>query len=1122
MNGYTENDYEQALIELFQSLEGKQYRYEYGPDIERDYTNPILDDVLQESLHRINPTVPLDAIDDAIKKLHQIEGSSLYECNFKFTQMLQYGIEVQYTDAKHQLKTAIVNLIDYDHEDENDFLVVNQYTMQEHDTKRPDIVVFVNGLPLVVIELKSPSREETDASEAYLQLRNYQKFIPSLFIYNAFNVMSDMALTKIGTVTAKEDRYMEWKQPTGEVADYDVAFKSVFTPKILLNLLKNYILFDVREGSYTKILAGYHQYYAVEKAAVRTEEAVKGDGKIGVFWHTQGSGKSLSMVFLAHHPKVQAMNPTIVVVTDRNDLDEQLYGQFSRTVDFLRQRAVQCTSRNAENDDTSLKAMLKNRHSGGIIFTTMQKFDDWDGALSDRQNIIVMTDEAHRGQYGMEEKIDEEGNVHIGAARKIRNSLPHASYIGFTGTPISDKDRDTREIFGDDIDVYDMTQAVNDGATRPVYYESRVIKLKLDDAVLAKIDAEYERLRDEGASETDLEENKKEMSHMDALLGNDATINDLVNDIIAHYEDNRQYVCCGKAMIVAYSRPIAMKIYKRILELRPDWMEKVKVVMTSGNKDPEEWAEIIGGKAHKKELAKKFKDENDPMKIAIVVDMWLTGFDVPSLATMYVYKPMKDHNLMQAIARVNRVFPEKAGGLIVDYVGIAAALKEAMKRYTKRDRDNYGDNDIKQKAYSEFKEKLEICRDLLHGYDYSGFHHGTPAVRAQLIKGGVNFLIAQEKAEDCKVFIRNASLLRQAVTLCRSLLVEEERFEVSFMESVRILIIRLQNPGKITKKDINHRVAALIAQSVKSDGVVNLFDEQTEFSLFDEKFMEEVRKMKEKNLALKLLENLLRGRVRTMTRINIVTGELFSNRFGETLNRYINGLLTNEEVIQELLKMAQEMMEAEKQGNELGLSKEEKAFYDALTRPQAVKDFYTNEQLVELTKDLTDMLRKNRTIDWNRRESERANMRRLVKRLLKKYKYPPEEAEDAMNVVLKQCEQWADNEETDTAVVVETGTVVAKKSIGKKAQEVRMIPQGSILEDVEADDDVRRLVHNMMELYDGTTIESIYVDCQKEFQERYFSMKGNDWRHLIRDYVRKVTERPELQETEVFRFVMAG
>ena len=578
------------------------------------------------------------------------------------------------------------------------------------------------------------------------------------------------------------------------------------------------------------------------------------------------------------------------------------------------------------------------------------------------------------------------------------------------------------------------------------------------------------------------------MSHMDALLGNDATINDLVTDILSHYEDNRQYVCCGKAMIVAYSRPIAMKIYKRILELRPDWTEKVKVVMTGGNQDPEEWADIIGSKAYKKELAKKFKDENDPMKIAIVVDMWLTGFDVPSLATMYVYKPMKDHNLMQAIARVNRVFPEKAGGLIVDYVGIAAALREAMKRYTKRDQNNYGDNDIKKRAYSEFKEKLEICRELLHGYDYSHFYKGTPAERAQIIKGAVNFMIAPEKAEDCKEFIRNASLLKQAVTLCRSLLHEEERFEVSLMESVRILIIRLQNPGKITKREINKRIAALIEQSVQSDGVVNLFDEQTEFSLFDEKFMEEVKKMKEKNLAVKLLEDLLRGRVRTMTRINIVTGELFSERFSETLNRYVNGLITNEEVIQELLKLAQEMMDAEQQGNDLGLSKEEKAFYDALTRPQAVKDFYSNEQLVTLTKDLADMLRRNRTIDWNRRESERANMRRLVKRLLKKYKYPPEEAEGAMNIVLKQCEQWAENGEYYTP---------------KK------------LMNVEDDTEVRNLMYNRLHMNAKTDDMDLQREVIELYGERYPDMTLNDWRHIIEAYTPMVREASHSNALEI-------
>ncbi len=1091
---FSEDTYEQVLIELFQEL---GYDYTYGPDMTRDYREPLLEQPLLEALHRINPKVPRAALDDVVKKLRQIEGSSLYERNFKFTQMMQYGVEVNYSDQKHQVKTAVVDLMDFEHPDQNEFLVVNQFTMQDRDTKRPDMVVFVNGLPLVVIELKSPSREETDASAAYLQLRNYQQLIPSLFTYNAFNVMSDMALTKIGTVTAKEDRYMEWKQADGTVADYDVSFKAVFTKEVLLNLLKNYLLFDVSEGKYGKILAGYHQYYAVEKAARRAQEAVKGNGKIGVFWHTQGSGKSLSMVFLAHHPLVQSMNPTIVVITDRNDLDEQLFGQFSRTADFLRQHAVQCTSRNAENDSTSLKAILKNRQSGGIIFTTMQKFDDFDGPLSERQNIIVMTDEAHRGQYGMEEKVDTEGNIHIGAARKIRNSLPHASYIGFTGTPISDKDRDTQEVFGDYIDIYDMTQAVEDGATMPVYYESRVIKLQLKEDVLQKIDEEYEKLREEGAEEADIEENKKLMSHMDELLGNDKTIDALVGDILAHYEDNRQYVCGGKAMIVAYSRPIAMKIYRRILSLRPEWTEKVKAVMTSDNQDPEEWTKIIGGKGYKKELAKKFKDIDDPMKIAIVVDMWLTGFDVPSLATMYVYKPMKDHNLMQAIARVNRVFPEKAGGLIVDYVGIAAALKEAMKQYTKRDRDKYGDNDIKKQAYTKFCEYLEICRELLHGFDYSHFHHGTASERAQLIKGGVNFFVAPDKADDGKDFIKNASLLKQSVTLCRSLLTEAERFEVSFMEAVRTLLIRLQNPGKITTKEINQRIATLIAQSVKTDGVVNLFDNKAEFSLFDESFLKEVKAMKEKNLAVQLLQNLIKKRVKEVARRNLVKGELFSDMFTNTLNCYIKGMLTNEEVIQELLKLAQEMMDAENKGNSMGLSNEELAFYDALTKPQAVKDFYSNEQLVNMTKELTDMLRKNRTIDWTRRESERANMRRLVKRLLKRYNYPPEEAENAMTIVLSQCEQWADDE---------------------------MMLQQRKLEHIEDDREVRNLIYNRLQMDHNTTDGELQREVIELFGLRYADMSLNEWRHIIGDYTRMVraAAQPKAQEIALQRYDKAA
>ena len=1003
---FTEDSYEKALLGLFSSM---GYQVEYGPEIDRNYTVPVYESVLETSVRRLNPGLPDVAISEAIKKLRNIDTGDTVRKNEQFMDYLQNGVEVSFY-ASGEVKHDLVYLADFERPEKNDFRAVNQWTFVEKSEKRADIIVFLNGLPIVLIELKSPSREEAEASNAYKQIRNYLLEIPSMFTYNVFCVMSDMACSKAGTITAKEDRYMEWKTKDGQTlsadfVDYDTFFEGMFVQDRLLDLIKNFTCFSKEEKGDAKILAAYHQYFAVKKAVDRTVSATKGDGKIGVFWHTQGSGKSLSMVFYAHLIQQVLDKPTIVVITDRNDLDEQLYGQFSKCEHFLRQKPVQAESRE------HLKKLLVGREANGIIFTTMQKFQESDDALSERRNIVVMTDEAHRGQYGFEEKIDETGKVSVGMARIIRDSLPNASYIGFTGTPISTKDKDTQEVFGDYIDVYDMTQAVRDGATVPVYYESRVVNLKLDADTLKQIDDEYDLLAEEGATPEQIAESKHRLSHLEAILGAPETIDSLVDDILNHYENNRQYEWSGKAMIVAYSRPIAMKMYHRILELRPEWKEKVKVVMTSGNQDPEEWADIIGSKAYKKELAKKFKDENDPMKIAIVVDMWLTGFDVPSLATMYVYKPMKDHNLMQAIARVNRVFPEKAGGLIVDYVGIAAALKDAMKRYTKRDQNNYGNNNIKERAYTEFKEKLEICQNLLHGFDYSQFHHGTPAERAKLIKGGVNFLIAPKRADAYKCFIKNASLLRQAVTLCRSLLVEKERFEVSFMESVRILIIRLQNPKKLIKKEINKRIAALIEQSVHSDGVVNLFDEQTEFSLFDEKFMEEVRKMKEKNLAAKLLEDLLRGRVRSLTRSNLVIGELFSNRFSETLNRYINGLLTNEEVIQELLKMAQEMMEAEQQGNDLGLTNEEKAFYDALTRPQAVKDFYSNEELVALTKELTDVLRRNRTIDWNRREAERANMRRLVKRLLKRYKYPPEETEDAMTIVLKQCEQWTENQE---------------------------------------------------------------------------------------------------------------
>ena len=1005
---FTEDNYEKALISLF---EGMGYQYLYGPDIERDYYVPYYEAQLEESLQTVNPKKPHAAIHEAIIKLRNIDMGSLAQRNETFTDYLQHGIEVSYFNGK-EMRNEMVYLIDFEHTDKNTFQVINQWTFIENAEKRADIIVFVNGLPLVVVELKSPSREETDASEAYLQLRNYMKDIPSLFSFNMFCVMSDMALSKAGTITSKEDRYMEWKTKDGnyestEFVDYDTFFEGIFQRDRLLDIIKNFICFSKEEKGSVKILAGYHQYFAVKKAIERTKHATVSNGKIGVFWHTQGSGKSLSMVFYAHLLQQELSQPTIVVITDRNDLDDQLYTQFSKCKEFLRQTPIQANSR--EN----LKELLSGRKANGIIFTTMQKFEESDEPLSERRNIIVMTDEAHRGQYGFEEKVDATtGKISIGTARIIHNSLPNASYIGFTGTPISTKDKDTVEVFGDYIDIYDMTQAVNDGATCPVYYESRVINLNLDDATLQALDDEYELLAEEGATTEQIEKSKKEMSHLEEILGAPATIDSLCRDILRHYEENRQYELTGKAMIVAYSRPIAMSIYHRLLELRPKWTDKVKVVMTGSNQDPEEWHDIIGNKQYKKELAKRFKDDNDPMKIAIVVDMWLTGFDVPSLATMYVYKPMSGHNLMQAIARVNRVFNGKVGGLVVDYIGIAKALKEAMRDYTGRDRKNFGNPDIKGMAFTKFKEKLEVCQDLFHGYNYSKFHTGTDADRAKLIKGGVNFMLAADKQEQLPLYMKEAALLHNSITLCRSLLNEEQRFLAAFFETVRTLLSRMTGKGKVSKKEINARISELLKQSVKSEGVINLFsDVKAEFSLFDTGFLDEISKMKEKNIAVELLKKLLAEKVALYQKTNIVQSEKFSDLLNRSLSNYLKGLLTNEEVIQELLQLAKDIASADSAANELGLTPEEKSFYDALTKPQAVHDFYSNEELVAMTKELTDSLRKNRTIDWQKKESARAGMRRMIKHLLKKYHYPPEEAANALETVIKQCEQWTDNEQ---------------------------------------------------------------------------------------------------------------
>ncbi|MCI8467941.1 MAG: type I restriction endonuclease subunit R [Eggerthellaceae bacterium] len=1027
-NNFSEGDYEQSLIEFMRDELG--YEYLHGPDVARTsdaYDDAFLPDVIEEAVSSINKSLSRAAIRAALDKIENIEGATLVQKNEAFTDMLQNGVEVRYFDDDEDVN-ALVRLVDYDNPENNVFHVVNQWTYVERGTnKRPDMIVFVNGLPLVVFELKSPSNIEADNEDAYQQIQNYKKQIPSLFVYNAFCVISDMLQTKVGTITSPESRFAEWKSIDGsyestQVADWKTPLLGMFPKERLVDIIGNFILFSRDTPNDIKILAGYHQYFAVRKALASIERALGTDGKGGVFWHTQGSGKSLSMVFLAHLLEKSLDGPTLVVITDRNDLDSQLFSQFAKCSEFLRQTPIQASSR--EN----LSKEISSRRANGILFTTMQKFEEGSEPLSTRENVVVMVDEAHRGQYGMEERYDREGNKHTGSALLIRRALPNATYIGFTGTPISLDDRNTREIFGDYIDVYDMTQAVEDKATRPVYYESRVVALKLDEGILARVDAEYERLTEEANAET-VEASKKAFANLDEVLGAPEVIEALCDDIVEHYEQNREHHLTGKALIVAYSRPAAMRIYRRLCELRPEWEKsgKLGVVMTQGNQDPEEWFDVVGNKRHRDEMAKKFKDDDDPLKIAIVVDMWLTGFDVPSLATMYVYKPMRGYNLMQAIARVNRVYKDKEGGLVVDYVGIANALKQAMRDYTNRDQKNYGDMDIGETAYPKFQEKLAVCHDKMHGFDYTDFLvTDSAARRSELITGGVNYILsprndksAEEAARD---FCDQAQMMIKAYSLSKSRATERERAEAGYFQVVRELIMQLTQQGggpaseggkKLTLKEVNDRINALLSQNiVHSDGVVNLFKiEDDAVSVFDPQFIDSLKRMPEKNLAYEMLKKLLAEQIKTYRKTSVTQAKKYSELMQGMVNGYLNSQLTNAEVFEEMLKLAQEMMSESKKASELGLTDEEFAFYEALIQPAAVADFYKdkNEELVGITQELTAKMRELRTIDWNKKKSARAAMKVAIKRLLKHYKYPPEGMDCALDTVMEQCELWAEN-----------------------------------------------------------------------------------------------------------------
>lgn len=1009
-----ENTLEQVIIS---ELQEKGYEHLYGPNIDRDYHEVILKDYFDSAMLKLNSGITTEIVEETYKTIKNLGLLKLEDMNAVFHKYLIEGVPISY-HLNDEPATYTVHLIDFENPGLNDFKVVNQYTIIEYKNKRPDVLIFINGIPMVLFELKNMVNTDTTVEDAYKQVRNYQLDIPTLFYYNAFNVISDGLDTRVGTITSDFTRYMTWKSENGErpeesgVNYFATLINGVFPKERILDIIRNFIVFQDSKGKTIKIMAGYHQYFAVRKAVERTKISLNENSrKVGVVWHTQGSGKSLSMVFytgcIVSNPEFN--NPSIVVLTDRNDLDNQLFGTFCASSKLL----LRQTPKQAQNRE-NLKDLLRV-NAGGIIFTTIQKFEESSKILSERSNIIFMADEAHRSQYGLEGKLDREtGEWKYGMAKYMRDSLPNATFIGFTGTPIDFNDKSTVEVFGDYIDIYDMTQAVEDGATVPIYYENRTAKLKLNADLLKKIDAEYDKLAAE-ASEIVIEKSKSDLSSIEAIIGSMERLNLLADDIIAHYED-RQYVLTGKAIIVCMTRRIAINLYKIILEKRPVWENKIKVVLTSSNKDEEDWHDIIGNKAYRDQLMVEFKDEKSEFKIAIVVDMWLTGFDVPSMATMYIDKPMKGHNLMQAIARVNRVYKDKEAGLIVDYIGMAAELKSALSQYTKRDQDKIPDLG---QAYSIAIGKLEIMRDFFYGFDYSAFFGDSDSARLAVIADGVNFALEFEEDEK-KDYIKEATVLSQAETLCRSLLDSPTKQEIEFFKSIKAGLCKCGGRGGITSNEINARIMTMLEQAIEQDGVYNIFAQASkknpEISILSDEYMDKIRKMKHKNIAAEMLRKLLEDNIRVFARTGVVKSQLFSEKMQKLLKMYNNRLITNAEVIEELLNLSKEMTEAYKAGDEKGLSIEELAFYDALAADPEVLKKMQDKVLVEMAQELTELIRRNRTVDWDKKESARAYMRTQVKHLLRKYKYPPEKAKGAIDVVIKQAELMSSNINPESVV----------------------------------------------------------------------------------------------------------
>lgn len=1019
---YVFNENELELVALrwleevgYTSVSAKELE-DSGMSKRKDYKEVVLKDRLQEALVAINPNVSIEVIDEAIKKITVPEHPNMEVNNQTFHKYITDGIEIP-TRENNRNVTKRILLFDFEEPRNNDFLAVNQFYVEENNQrKRTDIILFINGLPLVLFELKNVTDEAVGTTDAYNQLQTYKQEIPSLLTFNEFMVASDGVHAKVGTLSSNEERFMVWRTIDGHMengtasSQLEVLIKGMCNPEVLLDLIHHFILFKSDGDKTIKILAAYHQYHAVNRAVEEAKRAVssEGDNKIGVIWHTQGSGKSLSMVFYTGKLVQELNNPTIVVLTDRNDLDDQLFLTFSQSSDLLRQTPKQA------NDGDELKELL-SVNAGGVIFSTMQKFSPDSGnkmdVLTDRRNVIVMADEAHRSQYGFSADInDTDGTIKYGYAKYLRDALPNASYIGFTGTPISSADKSTNAVFGDYIDVYDMTQSVEDGATVKIYYESRIIPVSLPEGL--DIDELVEGIV-EGQEDTIASKSKAKWSRVEAITGAQPRLEKLAKDFVNHFE-TRQEASFGKSMIVAMSRRIAIDLYKEIIKLRPEWHSddddkgKIKIVMTGSSSDPKEWQPFIGNKSRRDKLATRMKNDSDELQIVIVRDMWLTGFDVPSMNTMYIDKPMQGHNLMQAIARVNRVFKDKTGGLVVDYIGIAPKLKSALQEYTPSDQAQAGiDTEI---AVNLVKEKYDlITNTILDKFDYSDFNSPDYVEKLRVITNAANYILGLDDKEEVKRFKDLVTEITRAYALC---VTEEEvqqyNAEIAFFKAVKVYLIKLNFvDGVKSSQQIDEELKQLIAKSVVTEDIVDIYEslglEKAELSILSDSFLEEIKAMPQKNLALQLLENLLAGKVKSIQRTNIVQAKKYSDLLQQSINKYNIRGIDSEMAIRELIELAKNMKNMKEEGEELGLVMEEKAFYDIISKESDASD----EILKSISIDIAKTINENMTLDWTKRASEKAGMRVEVKRLLRKHQFKA--SPETIQLVIEQAESMAGN-----------------------------------------------------------------------------------------------------------------